>query len=65
MAYESQTYEVILSRMIARVAAKYPNLDTREGALIFDALAPAALELAVMYTELDNALNESFVNTAS
>lgn len=65
MDYESQTYEVILSRMIARVTAKYPNLDTREGSLIFDALAPAALELAVMYTELDNVLNESFVNTAS
>lgn len=65
MAYESQTYEVILSRMITRVTNKYPNLDTREGSMIFDALAPAALELAVMYTELDNVRRESFINTAS
>ena len=65
MAYESQTYESILARMIARVRAKYPNLDEREGSLIFDALAPAALEMAVMYTELDNVMRESFVNTAS
>lgn len=65
MAYESQTYEVILTRMMARVSEKYPNLDTREGSIIFNALAPAALELAVMYTELDNVLKESFVNTAS
>lgn len=65
MAYENITYEVILQRMIDRVTAKYPNLDNREGSLIFDALAPAALELAVMYTELDNVLKESFVNTAS
>ena len=65
MAYESQTYETILSRMIARVTAKYPNLDTREGSLIFDALAPAALEMAIMYIELDNVMRESFVNTAS
>lgn len=59
------TYEVILQRMMDRVTAKYPNLDNREGSIIFNALAPAALELAVMYTELDNVLNESFVNTAS
>lgn len=65
MAYESQTYEAILARMIARVTAKYPNLDNREGSLIFDALAPAALEMAIMYTELDNVMRESFVNTAS
>lgn len=63
--YESQTYELILSRMIKRVSDKYPNLDTREGSLIFDALAPAAIELAIMYTELDNVLSESFVGTAS
>lgn len=65
MVYEDMTYEVILQRMIDRVISKYPNLDTREGSLIFDALAPAALELAILYTELDNARNESFVNTAT
>lgn len=65
MAYESQTYEAILARMIEQVKARYPNLDDREGSLIFDALAPAALEMAIMYTELDNAMRESFVNTAS
>jgi len=65
MAYEDMTYEVILQRMMDRVTTKYPNLDNREGSIIFNALAPAALELAVMYTELSNAINESFVNTAS
>ena len=65
MAYEGMTYEVILQRMIDRVSAKYPNIDTREGSILFDALAPAALELAIMYTELDNVLSQSFVNTAS
>ena len=65
MAYESQTYEAILSRMISRVTTKYPNLDDREGSIVFDALAPAALELAIMYTELDNVRNESFVGTAT
>ena len=65
MAYESQTYEVILARMLSRVRKDYPNIDTREGSMMFDALAPAAVELAVAYIELDNVRRESFVNTAS
>ena len=65
MAYEDMTYEVILQRMIDRVVAQDPNLDIREGSIIFNALAPAAVELAIAYTVLDNALQESFVNTAS
>ena len=65
MLYEDMTYEVILQRMMDRVTEQYPNLDTREGSIIFNALAPAAIELAIMYTELDNARNESFVDTAS
>ena len=65
MAYENMTYEVILQRMMDKVIAKYPNLDYREGSLIFNALASAAIELAIMYTELDNSRNESFVDTAS
>lgn len=65
MAYEDMEYEVILERMIDRVSDQYPNLDTREGSIIYNALAPAALELAVAYTELDNVLSESFVETAS
>ena len=65
MAYESQTYENILNRMMTRVREQYPNLDDREGSILFNALAPAALELAVMYTELDIVLGESFPDTAS
>ena len=63
--YESMTYELILQRMMNRVSANYPNIDTREGSILFNALAPASLELAIMYTELDNVLSESFVGTAT
>jgi uncharacterized phage protein gp47/JayE len=59
------TYEVILRRMLDRVTAKYPNLDTREGSVIFNALAPAALELAIAYVDIDHVLAESFVATAT
>ena len=63
--YELQTYEAILSRLMQGVRDTYPDLDDREGSLIFNALAPAAIELAIAYVELDNIRDESFVNTAS
>ena len=59
------TYEAIIARMISRITDKYPELDTREGSMVFNACASAAMELAIMYVELDNVLKESFVNTAS
>lgn len=65
MAYEDMTYEVILKRMMDRVTSKYPDLDNREGSIIFNALASAAAELAIKYVELDNTRNESSVSTAS
>lgn len=65
MAYENMTYEFILNRMMQRVSNDYPNLDNREGSIIFNALAGAAAELAIAYIELDNTRNESFVDTAS
>lgn len=65
MAYEDMTYEGILQRMMNRVSISYPNIDTREGSILFNALAPAAVELAIAYVELNNVLNETFVATAS
>lgn len=60
--YTEQTYETILSRMLARVPA---TIDKREGSIIYDALAPAAAELAQMYIELDINSNLSYADTAS
>lgn len=65
MIYEDMTYEVIVQRMMDRIIEKYPNLDNREGSIVFNAIASAAVELAIAYTEIDNAISESFVNTAS
>lgn len=63
--YESITYELILQRMIDKVLEQNPNIDTREGSIIYNALAPAAVELQNMYIELDTILNESFADTQS
>ena len=60
--YESMTYDVIMERMLNRV----PNtFDKREGSIIFDALAPAAAELAQLYIQCDVVLNQTFADTAT
>lgn len=60
--YEHITYESILQRMLDRVPN---NIDKREGSIIYDALAPAAVELQLMYIALDDIMNEAFADTAS
>ena len=59
------TYEAVLQRMTNRVKENHPNLDNREGSLIFNANAPSSVEFAIAYTAVDNATKESFVETAS
>lgn len=60
--YEDQTYDVVLARMLTSVP---DTIDKREGSIIYDALAPASLELAQAYIEMDVILNEAFADTAS
>lgn len=60
--YETQTFEAIMERMLSRVP---DNLDKREGSLIWNALAPAAAELAQMYIELGLNENLAFADTAT
>ena len=59
--YEDITYEAILERMLGRVP---DTADKREGSVIYDALAPAAAELQIMYMELDAILTDTFADTA-
>lgn len=56
------SYEKILQRMLDRVSDK---MDKREGSIIYDALAPAAMEMMLMYLELEKNLQETFGDTAS
>lgn len=60
--YENQTYEAILQRMLDKVPN---NVDKREGSIIYDALAPAAAELAQMYIEMDINTNLAYADTAT
>lgn len=60
--YESVTYEVILERMLNRVSDLF---DKREGSVIWDAHSPTAIELQILYIELDTLIRESYGDTAS
>lgn len=60
--YEGITYDVILERMLNRVSDKF---DKREGAVIFDTHSPTAIELQILYLELDAILRETYGETAS
>jgi uncharacterized phage protein gp47/JayE len=60
--YENTTYEVIRDRMLARVPDK---LDKREGSVIWDTHSPTAIELQILYLELDVILREAYGDTAS
>jgi len=52
--WENMTYENILNDMLSRVPS---DVDKREGSIIYDALAPAALKLAEMYFQLQQFLD--------
>lgn len=60
--YENMTFEAILKSMLLRVP---DSMDKREGSVIYDALAPVAIEIRNMYIDLDNILNQTFADTAA
>lgn len=59
--FEDTTYEKILKRMLDRIPESF---DKREGSLLYDALAPSAAEMQILYISLDNVLREAFGDTA-
>ncbi len=62
MMYENVTYEMIRDRMLSRIPDKF---DKREGSVIWDTHSPTAIELRILYIELDAILREAYGDTAS
>lgn len=60
--YETQTYDVILDRMLDRVD---PDIDKRESSLIFDTHSATAIELQNLYLEMDALIQNSYGDTAA
>lgn len=59
--FEDMTYEKLMNDMLANVSGE---VDKREGSVIWDALAPAALELSRLYQALEEVLQQGFADTA-
>ncbi len=60
--YENQTYEVILDRMLARVS---DVIDKRPSSPIYDTHSATAIELQILYIELENMIQNSYGDTAA
>ena len=58
--FEDMTFENIMDRCLKRVAS---SIDKREGSVVYDAIAPAAAELAIMYIELAYLMDRAFPDT--
>lgn len=58
----SESFEEIMNRMLDAVP---DTVDKREGSIIYDALAPAAMEIALCYQEMEGIMLETFADTAS
>lgn len=59
--FEEMTFEKIMDRCLARVST---DVDKREGSIIYDAIAPAAAELAILYITLSGLMDRAFADTA-
>lgn len=60
--FEGYSFDTLMDRMLSNVSDRF---DKREGSVIYDALAPAALELSRFYISLDMVLDEVFADSAS
>ena len=58
--FENMTFENIMDRCLARVSS---SVDKREGSIVYDAIAPAAAELAILYIELAYLMDRAFPDT--
>ncbi|OQP06853.1 baseplate J protein [Geobacillus sp. 46C-IIa] len=57
--FEDQTFEVIMQRMLSRIP---DDFDKRQGSVIWDMLAPSALELEQVYQQFDLTVQWLFLN---
>ena len=63
--FDDISFETLIERMLDRVVEQNPNIDIREGSIIYNAVAPAAYELIEVYIEMKRIYDESFADTAS
>jgi uncharacterized phage protein gp47/JayE len=65
--FEDITEDDVIERMLERVPDTVSGqaVDKREGSIIYDAIAPAAQEVLILYQSFDMILDDAFADTAS
>lgn len=59
--YEHETRQEIQKRMLERVPG---DVDKREGSIIYDTIAPVAVELELLYAQMEYFIQNTFADTA-
>lgn len=60
--FQNKDYDYFLKKMLDAVP---DNIDKREGSIIYDALAPAALVMGQQSLDMANVIKETYIKTAS
>ncbi|MCI8363387.1 MAG: baseplate J/gp47 family protein [Eubacterium sp.] len=60
--FENKSYEDIIDEMLDKIDS---SIDTRQGSVIYDAIAPVAVELEQIYSDIGLVEDECFADTAS
>lgn len=60
--FENKSYEDIMDEMLDKINS---SIDTRQGSVIYDAMAPVAAELEQVYSDIGLIEDECFADTAS
>lgn len=60
--FDENTFENVLERNLDRISDEF---DKREGSVIYDAIAPIAIEISLLYSYLDFLFKNAFGDTAN
>lgn len=60
--FDENTFENVLERNLDRISDEF---DKREGSVIYDAIAPMAIEISLLYSYLDFLFKNAFADTAN
>jgi len=65
ISFDNTDYDSVLNRLLDDMASRYPEVDTRQSSLAYNALVACATEIANLYSEQDTFAKETFAETAT
>lgn len=65
ISFENTDYDSVLNRLLDDMASRYPEVDTRQSSLAYNAVVASATEIANLYSEQDTFARETFAETAT